>query len=102
VLPSHDEFWGTEEAMAEGSPARALERGEPAELPPVLYIQGTRDVAHPRPDLDRFVAAYRKAGGEVDLELYEDEPEGFIRTSKSPAVGQAMDRIREFVHARLK
>jgi len=102
VLPSHDEYWGSEAAMAEGSPARALERGEAAELPPVLYIQGTRDVAHPRPDLDRFVAAYRKAGGEVQLELYEDEPEGFMRTSKSPAVGQAMDRIREFVHARLK
>src|SRR5256885_8012374 len=31
----------------------ALERGERVELPPVLYLQGTRDVAHPRPDLDR-------------------------------------------------
>ena len=33
VLPSHDQFWGTEEAMSEGSPTRALERGEKVELP---------------------------------------------------------------------
>ena len=39
----------------------------------VLYVQGTEDVAHPRPHLDRFVAAYRKAGGVVDLELFEGE-----------------------------
>jgi acetyl esterase len=39
VLPSHDQFWLTEEAMAEGSPTRALERGEKVALPPALYIQ---------------------------------------------------------------
>ncbi len=57
VLPCHDAYWQTEEAMAEGCPALALERGESVELPPVLYLQGAEDVAHPRPHLDRFVAA---------------------------------------------
>jgi acetyl esterase/lipase len=76
VLPCHDAYWQTEAAMAEGSPARALEQGEKVELPPVLYVQGTEDVAHPRPHLDRFVAAYRKAGGVVDLELFEGEGRG--------------------------
>src|SRR5213593_1448948 len=73
VLPSHDEYWQTEEAMAEGSPVLALERGERVAMPPALYLQGTRDVAHPRPDLDRFVTLYRKAGGRVDLELFDGE-----------------------------
>ena len=76
VLPDHDRYWQSEEAMAEGSPARILERGEKTALPPVLYLQGTADVAHPRPNLDRFVAAYRKAGGEIDLQLYDGEGEG--------------------------
>ncbi|MBI4629251.1 MAG: alpha/beta hydrolase, partial [Candidatus Rokubacteria bacterium] len=71
VLPCHDQYWQTEEAMAEGSPVLALERGERVALPPALYLQGTRDVAHPRPDLDRFVAQYGKAGGQVELELVE-------------------------------
>jgi acetyl esterase/lipase len=102
VLPLHDLYWPGEDAMAEASPVLALERGEPVELPPVLYLQGTRDVAHPRPDLDRFVAQYRKAGGEVTLALYEGEAEGFInRNPGSPAAGQAIEKIIEFVHERL-
>ena len=28
VLPCHDAYWQTEAAMAEGSPARALEQGK--------------------------------------------------------------------------
>src|SRR5437667_337881 len=75
VLPCHDAYWQSEDAMAEGCPALALERGEKVQLPPVLYLQGTEDLAHPRPHLDRFVAAYRRAGGVLDLELFEGEGE---------------------------
>jgi acetyl esterase len=73
-----------EAAMEEGCPARALEQGEKVQLPPVLYLQGTEDVAHPRPHLDRFVAAYRKAGGLVDLELFDGEGQGFIMRKAGP------------------
>ena len=103
VLPCHDAYWQTEAAMAEGAPARALEQGETVELPPVLYLQGTEDVAHPRPHLDRFVAAYRKAGGVVDLELFEGEGQGFImRKAGSPASNRALDLIIEFVHKQIR
>ena len=103
VLPCHDAYWGTEEAMAEGCPALALEKGEKAELPPVLYLQGTEDVAHPRPHLDRFVSAYRKAGGVVDLELFEGEGQGFImRKAGSPASNRALDLIAEFTHKHIR
>lgn len=99
VLPLHDKYWKTEEAMAEGNPVMALERGEQAELPPVLYIQGTEDKAHPRPHLDRFVEQYRKAGGHVQLELFEGEAEGFgIRKPDAPASKQALEKIITFVH----
>src|SRR5436309_3298031 len=102
VLPCHDQYWQTEEAMAEGSPVQALERGERVALPPVLYIQGTRDQAHPRADLDRFVARYRAAGGEVELELFEGEAEGFVvRNPTSPAATRAAEKIVEFVHKRI-
>jgi acetyl esterase len=103
VLPCHDAYWQTEAAMEEGAPARALEQGEKVELPPVLYLQGTEDVAHPRPHLDRFVAAYRKAGGVVDLELFEGEGQGFImRKAGSPASNRALDLIVEFVHKQIR
>jgi acetyl esterase/lipase len=102
VIPCHDAYWGTEAAMDEGAPATALEKGEKVELPPALYLQGTEDEAHPRPHLDRFVAAYRKAGGVVDLELFEGEGQGFImRKVGSPASNRALERINEFVHKQL-
>jgi acetyl esterase/lipase len=103
VLPGHDAYWQSEDAMAEGGPALALERGETVQLPPVLYLQGTEDLAHPRPHLDRFVAAYRKAGGVVDLELFDGEGQGFImRKAGSPASNRALEMIVEFVHKQIR
>jgi acetyl esterase/lipase len=103
VLPLHDKYWQTEAAMAEGNPVLALERGERVALPPVLYIQGTNDIAHPRVDLDRFVTQYRKAGGQVELEMYEGEAEGFIiRRPSSPASAQALEKIIQFVHRQVR
>jgi dipeptidyl aminopeptidase/acylaminoacyl peptidase len=103
LLTGHDTYWKTEEAMAEGAPALALERGEKLQLPPVLYLQGTEDLAHPRPHLDRFVAAYRKAGGTVDLELFDGEGQGFImRKAGSPASNRALELISEFVHKQIR
>jgi acetyl esterase/lipase len=103
VIPAHDAYWKTEAAMDEGAPATALEKGEKVQLPPVLYLQGTEDVAHPRPHLDRFVAAYRKAGGTVDLELFDGEAQGFImRKAGSPASNRALDLINEFTHKHVR
>ncbi len=103
VLPSHHQFWQTEEAMSEGSPVRALERGERVEKPAALYLQGTRDLAHPRADLDRFIKHYKEAGGRVELELFEGESEGFItRNSNSQAARKAIDKIIDFVHRELR
>ena len=101
VIPLHIKFWQTEEAMEEGNPVGILERGEPVEMPPVLYVQGGNDVVHPRVDLERFVASYRKRGGELELALYEGEGEGFIRNPASKAAPLALQRIIDFVHARL-
>ena len=76
--------------------------GEKVELPPVLYIQGTADLAHPKPDRERFVESYRKAGGHLELELFEGEAEGFVgRNSNSPNAPRAIEKIIDFVHRQL-
>ena len=99
VLPAHDLYWGDEETMAEGNPVLALERGESVELPPVMYVQGTKDDGHPRRDLDRFVELYRQAGGEVELKLFDGEQQGFITRKPTSAVaGEAVTQIIAFVH----
>ncbi len=72
----HDIYWGSEEAMAEGNPTLALERGEAVRTPPALWIQGRPDPVHDYNDPDsafdgnepdRFVAGYRAAGGKIDI-----------------------------------
>ena len=98
----HNQYWTDEAAMAEGNPTRALERGEPVRMPPAIYIQGTADVAHPVPDRERFIAAYQKAGGRVELHLYEGVGEAFITNDpNSAAASAAVERIIEFVHREL-
>jgi len=102
VLPGHDQYWKTEDAMAEGSPVVALERGERVEMPPAIYLQGADDKAHPRADLDRFVTQYRKAGGQVELELFEGEAEGYIGKKPMTDAGKrTIERIIEFVRKQL-
>lgn len=89
--------------MAEGNPTRALERGEPVQTPPVLYLQGTADLAHPVPNRERFIASYRKAGGRVDLRLFEGMGEAFITNDPdTPAARDAIEKIIEFVHREMR
>jgi acetyl esterase len=76
-IPSrHELYWKTEAAMAEGNPMLALETGEAVQTPPALWVQGRPDAPHDYRDPDspvdanepeRFVGAYRKAGGRIEL-----------------------------------
>lgn len=72
----HDLYWKTEEAMGEGNPMLILERGENVLTPPAIWVQGRPDPVHDYLDPngivdmnepDRFVANYRKVGGEIEL-----------------------------------
>jgi acetyl esterase len=103
LIKMHDRYWHDEETMAEGNPALALKRGERVATPPALYIQGAKDIVHPRADLDQFVANYRKAGGHLELEMFDGEAEGFIvRRPSSDSAMRAIGKIVEFVHEQLR
>ena len=99
----HDKYWKDEAEMTEGNPTLALERGEAVQMPPVLYLQGTADLAHPKPNRERFIASYRKAGGRVELHLFEGVGEAFITNDPtSPQARDAIEKIIEFVHRELR
>ncbi|WP_326538591.1 alpha/beta hydrolase [Pseudorhodoferax sp.] len=102
VIPDHLKYWGSEDAMAEGSPLRALQRGEAAALPPLLALQGDQDLVHPRAHLEAFAAAYRQAGGALDLRWFEGEAEGFVnKKPEAPSTARAIDAIARFVHGQI-
>ena len=66
---SHHRFWGDEAAMAEGSPPLILERGEKVETPPAWVFQGDADEWVPNVVAERLAAGWRKAGGEIELDV---------------------------------
>ncbi|WP_170845027.1 alpha/beta hydrolase [Chitinasiproducens palmae] len=101
VIPDQEKYWGSEEAMGEGAPATALERGDELDLPPLLCIQGGEDIVHPRAQLDRFLESYRRAGGDARLSLYVGEAESFItRRPDAEATARAIQEIGDYVLTR--
>jgi hypothetical protein len=97
----HDQYWQTEEAMAEGAPARILAGGERTALPPTLALRRTHEEGHPRPDFDEFVRQYRQAGGKIDVTIFEGEGEGLLRNLSSPTAQQALEQMTAFIHQHL-
>ncbi len=101
-ITSHDRYWGSTETQAQANPTRLLERGEKAQIVPVIYLQGTADLAHPVPNRERFIAQYRKLGGKVDLHLFEGVGEAFVTNDpNSPQAKDCIEKIIEFVHREL-
>ena len=101
TLRMHDMYWVTEEAMAEGAPARALAAGEKTELPPTLCLVREYEAAHPRPDLLEFVSQYQNAGGQIDLTVFEGEGEGVLRDLSTDVAQQALEQMTSFINQHL-
>jgi acetyl esterase/lipase len=75
---------------------------EAPHLPPVLVLQGTAD-ENLTPDMsDRLAAAYRNAGGSLQLRKYEGMPHSFIkRAADAGPAAEALAAIRDFVFQHL-
>ncbi|MFM9967834.1 MAG: alpha/beta hydrolase [Burkholderiales bacterium] len=98
-IKSQDRYWITEEAMGEGSPVKALQRGDKVETPDILYLQNPIDDLHPMENLQQFVEGYRNAGGKLQLELFEGAAYDLVRTAPDSAEAKRMVRkIVEFIH----
>lgn len=94
-----ERYWLTEEAMGEGSPTLALERGDAVELPHILYLQNPADQLHPRHLMEQFVANYRKRGGQVQVELFEGAAYDLVRSDPSSSSAKAaIEKIVAFIH----
>jgi acetyl esterase/lipase len=100
LVEASEAYFLTQDAMQEGNPQHILERGEAAELPPTLVLQGTADDNVPLSVAHRFVEVYRAAGGAIELELFPDMPHGFARNPGAEA-DRAMECMKAFVARQL-
>jgi acetyl esterase/lipase len=101
LLESHHRYFIDEDGMREANPQQILERGEPIELPPVLLFQGADDdVLSPR-TAERFVEAYGRAGGVVELALYPGGGHGYAREG-GPSAARTLDLLKSFIERQLR
>jgi len=101
LLAAHAAYWADEAAMAEGNPQLIVERRAFTQLPPLLVIQGTRDDNLTDDMADRFVAAYRAAGGDATLKTYEGKPHAFVILEPGTAPSEdAIATMAQFIRAR--
>jgi acetyl esterase/lipase len=105
IIPRQDAYWQSETNMAEGNPMLILERGEKVLTPPAIWFQGRNDLMHDYKDVDssfagnepqRFVANYRKAGGEIALEYIDAERHAGHAPDLSKT-GDMFERMAAFV-----
>jgi acetyl esterase/lipase len=100
MMARHDAYFGSIETQKEASCLLVLERGEKAELPPALLIQGTADTGVPKGMIEEFDARYRAAGGQAELALFEGMPHG-IWDWPPEQIERAIDRIQAFIARQL-
>jgi acetyl esterase len=96
TMKRHLEYFGDEARQIALSPTRMLERGEPAQLPPVLIVQGGADEGVPRMMAERFVEVYNLAGGMIELGKYPGEPHAFMQ-NVGPNTLRARAQIQHFI-----
>lgn len=98
LIAAHLDYWGSEEAMAEGNPQTIIDADEPLELPPILFVMKADDRNHPREMQERFIASYRRRGGHIEVDTFVGLPEH--RTSLSsaePETIRAIETAAEFI-----
>lgn len=97
-IKAHLEYWRTEEAMSEGSPQTIIDEEKQIEMPPVLFMLKANDKNHPLEMQERFIASYRKRGGQIEVHTFEGLPEHrMVPSPAQPETMRAMDTLCEFI-----
>jgi dipeptidyl aminopeptidase/acylaminoacyl peptidase len=94
---------GSSAARAAGicaSALRIVEAGEAEVLPPLWICHPELDENVTLEMTERFVAAYRRAGGPVELEVFPDARHGFGNFA-SDAADRCIARMRAFIARQL-
>jgi len=97
----HEQYWQTEEAMAEGAPARILACGEKTMMPPVLCLARSYEPAHPAPDLEEFVRQYRNSGGQIEEKITDGKGDGLLSDISSSVGKQTLAQMTSFIQQHL-
>ena len=100
LVAATNAYFTSSDGVTEGNPHMILQRGEMVTLPPAFIIQGTEDDNIPVPATKEFAEAYRRSGGEIQLEIFDGMPHGF-GYSRGPETDRAVDLVKAFIARQL-
>jgi len=94
MIQNNKIYFNPWETIYEGNPQRILERREAVSLTPLLIMQGSLDDNVLPAVQEKFAAAYRSAGGDCELHIFEGSEHEWVAKP-----GPQTDRAREMVKA---
>ncbi len=100
MIASNKMFFSPWETIHEGNPQEILDRCEKVALVPFLVMQGALDDNVLPAMQEKFVAAYRAAGGECDYRLFEDSTHEWV-AEPGPQTDKARTTVKEFIARQL-
>ena len=100
LVAATNAYFTSSDGATEGNPHMILQRGEMVTLPPAFIIQGTEDDNIPVPATREFAEAYRRSGGEIQLEIFDGMPHGF-GYRRGPETDRAVDLVKAFIARQL-
>ena len=100
LIKNSETYFNPWDSIFEANPQHILERGEPVSLPPMFILQGELDDNVLPAVQERFVAAYRAAGGEIDLEIFPGAEHRWVM-HPSPQTDRAIEMIKAFIARQL-
>ena len=101
LIKASETYFKPWETIFEGNPQRILERGELVTLAPMFVLQGELDDNVLPAVQEKFVAAYRRAGGEIDYELFLGCEHRWV-INPGPQTDRAIDMIKVFIAKQLR
>jgi acetyl esterase/lipase len=101
MMKNHTVFFVPWDTIHESNPQEILERHEPVSLAPLLIMAGALD-DNVLPEIqEKFVAAYRAAGGEVQFQIFEGAEHEWV-ANEGPQTDRAREMVKAFIARQLK
>jgi acetyl esterase len=88
------------ESIHEANPQEILERHEKVPLVPLLVMQGALDDNVRPAAQEKFVAAYKAAGGDVQFHIFEDSEHEWV-AKPGPQTDKAREMVKAFIARQL-
>ena len=101
MMKNNKTFFNPWETIHESNPLEILERGEKVGLVPFLIMQGALDDNMLPEAQEKFVAAYKAAGGECDYRLFANSVHEWV-AEPGPQTDKAREVVKEFIARQLK